>query len=356
MKNKALRPKAPRARNQRKQETKGTRRSPEKKEKTKEKGEGGGRGGETRGEPTEDEERGNPSPEGAEQSRKTERPEEEVRRTRTRPGGRRARPGQEGRAHAHPHGTRAWRPPTRKGRCKRPHKTATVHRPSPLSNDGGYEKPEASVTGSTHANHRSASNPRPTAVGPARDNPIAGRRAGTTQSESSAPASAGASNRHNEPGSRPASARPAQPPSKSGGKSPRDEESHQSVRKADQSTESDRTGRGAAHHARPRGTPERRAAGHNHGTWTGARQQQPPDAGSPDSPRHNHTTVAEDRHQRGGEAKQRQRLQTPRTGSSGADQAAGTAAPRTAASRDQWRWTPRTGSSGAEQAGAATGS
>ena len=32
--------------------------------------------------------------------------------------------------------------------------------------------------------------------------------------------------------------------------------------------------------------------------------------------------------------------QTPRTGSSGAGQAAETAAPRTGASRDQWRWTP----------------
>ena len=38
-------------------------------------------------------------------------------------------------------------------------------------------------------------------------------------------------------------------------------------------------------------------------------------------------------------------------------QAAGTAAPRTAASGDQRRWTPpRTGTSGAEQAAGATGS
>ena len=38
--------------------------------------------------------------------------------------------------------------------------------------------------------------------------------------------------------------------------------------------------------------------------------------------------------------KQRQRDWTPRTGSSGAGQAARTAAPRTGASRDQWLWTP----------------
>ena len=162
---------------------------------------------------TKDQERGNPSPEGAEQSRKTKRPKEMVRRIRTRPGGRPARPGQDGRAHAHTHGTLAWRPPTRKGRCRRPHETAPVGQPSPQSNDGRYGKPDASVTGSTHANHRSARSPRPTPEGPARDNPIAGRRTGTTRSKPSAPASAGASGRHNEPCSRPASACPAQPPS-----------------------------------------------------------------------------------------------------------------------------------------------
>ena len=68
----------------------------------------------------------------------------------------------------------AWRPPTRRGRCRRQHKKAPVHRPSPPSSDGRYGKPDASVTGSTHANHRSARSPRPTRGGPARDNTIAG--------------------------------------------------------------------------------------------------------------------------------------------------------------------------------------
>ena len=235
---------------------------------------------------------GNPSPEGAEQSRITKRPKEKVRRTRTRPGGLPAQPGQDGRAQAHTHGTRAWRPPTRKGRCRRPHETAPVHRPSPLSNDGRYGKPDASVTGSTHANHRSARSPRPTPEGPARDNPIAGPGTGTTRSEPSAPASAGASGRHNEPGSWPASACPAQPPSKAGGASPRGGERQHGAGKADRSTESDRTARGAAPHAGPQGTPERHAAGHNQGTWTGAKQQRLPGAANPESAHNTQPTTA----------------------------------------------------------------
>ena len=79
------------------------------------------------------------------------------------------------------------------------------------------------------------------------DNPIAGPRTGTTRSAPSALASAGASGRHNEPGSRPASTCPAQPPSKAGGDSPRVGGRHHGDGKADQSTKSDRTGRGAAH-------------------------------------------------------------------------------------------------------------
>ena len=236
-----------------------------------------------------------------------------MRRTKRRPRGRPARPGQEGRAHAHTHGTRAWRPPTRKGRCWRPHETAPVHPPSPLSDDGRYGKPDASVNGSTHANHRSAGSPRRTPEGPARDNPIAGPRTGTTRSEPSAPALAGASGNHNEPGSGPASACPAQPPSKAGDASPRAGERHHDDGKADRSTESDLTGRGAAHHAGPRGTPERHATGHNQGTpgpstpgmegmhsakdqgtRTGAKQQRPPGAANPESVHNTQQTRAQE--------------------------------------------------------------
>ena len=250
-----------------------------------------------------------------------------VRCTKTRPGGWPARPGQAGRAHAHTHGTRAWCPPTCKGRCRRPHETAPVHRPSPPSNDGRYGKPDASVTGSTHAKHRSASSPRPKPEGPVRDNHIAGPLTGTTPSEPSAPASAGGSGTHNEPGSRPASACPAQPPSKSGGESPRGGERHHGVGKAHLSTESDRTGRGAAHHAGPQGTPERHTAGHNNGQRTGAKQRRPPGAANPDSARHNDTSRAREALQsntqpgRGRPPKRAHAAQEPR-GASAEEQAA----------------------------------
>ena len=209
--------------------------------------------------------------------------------------GRLARTTRPGRTSTRTHALgRAWRPPTRKGRCRRPHETAPVHRPSPPSKDGRYGKPDASVTGSTHANHRSARSPRPAPEGPARDKPIAGPRTGTTRSEPSVPASAGASGRRNEPGSQPASACPAQPPSKAGGASPRGGERHHGVGKADRSTESDRTGRGAAHHAGPRGTPERHAAGHNQGTRRGAKPQRPPGAANPEVAHNTHRTTAQE--------------------------------------------------------------
>ena len=158
----APRPRAPGAGNQRKQETKGARGKQQRRKEKKSKRRGGGQ------------ERGNPNPEGAKQSGKREQPKEKVRRTRTRPGGRPARPDQDKRAHAHTHGTRAWRPPTRKGRCRRPLQTALVHRLSPLWNDGRYGKPDESVTGSAHTNHRSASSPTPTPEGPARTTPSRG--------------------------------------------------------------------------------------------------------------------------------------------------------------------------------------
>ena len=150
------------------------------------------------------------------------------------------------------------------------------------------------MTGSTHANHRSARSPRPVPEGPARDNPIAGPGTSTTQCEPSAPASAGARGRHNQPGSRPASACPAQPPSKAEGASPRGGERHHGVGKADRSTESDRTGQGATHHAEPRGTPERHAAGHNQGTRTGAKQQRRSGAANPESAHNTHRTTAQE--------------------------------------------------------------
>ena len=149
------------------------------------------------------------------------------------------------------------------------------------------------MTGSTHANHRSARSPRPTLEGPARDNPITGPRPGTTRSKPSAPPSAGVCGRHNETGSRPASTCPAQPPSKAGAASPRGGERHHGVGKANRRTERDRTGRGAVHHAGPPGTPERHDAGHNQGTSTGAKQQRPPGAANPVSAHNTQRTTAQ---------------------------------------------------------------
>ena len=96
-----------------------------------------------------------------------------VRRTKTRPGCRHARPSQES-THTHTRDTGAWRPPTRKGRCWRPHETALVHRPSPLSKDGRYGKPDASVTGSTHAKPPQRTQPKTEAGGTRQGQPHCG--------------------------------------------------------------------------------------------------------------------------------------------------------------------------------------
>ena len=125
--------------------------------------------------------------------------------------------------------------------------------------------------------------PRTDARGIRQGQPHRGPRAGTTRSEPSAPASAGASGRHNEPGSRPAFARPAQQPSKAGGASPRGGERHHGIGKASRSTDSNQTRQGAAHHAAPLGTPERHTAGHKQGTRTGAKRQRPPGSANPGS-------------------------------------------------------------------------
>ena len=194
---------------------------------------------------------GNPSPEGAGQTRRAARTATGKGEAHQNAPGRPAcltRPGKH--AQAHTHATRAWRPLTRKGRFPCPHETALVHRLRPPSKDGRYGTPDKSVIGSTKAHHRSARSPRPTPEELARDNPIAGPRTGTTRSEPTAPASAAAMSRHKEPGSRPASTCPAQPPSKSGGASPQGWEKQHCVGKVERSTESDRTGEDAAHQRR----------------------------------------------------------------------------------------------------------
>ena len=282
-----LRPKATRAGNKRKQGTTGARKGTDKKKKRKRT--------KRRKMANETDRTGQILPGGSRAKQKAEAAKGKVRRTRTHLRGRPARPSQEERADTHTHGIRAWRPPTQKWTSWRPRKTAPVHPLSPLLIDGRYGKPNASLTGSTHANHCSGRRRRPTPEGPAMDNPIAGPRTGTKRSELSAPASAGASGRHNQPSSQPASACAAQLPSKARSASPRVRKRDQGVRKADWSTQSDHTGQGAAHHARPRGTPERYAAGHNKSTWTGAKQQWLPGAANPESAHNTQRSRARER-------------------------------------------------------------
>ena len=76
------------------------------------------------------------------------------------------------------------------------------------------------MTGSTRAKPPLRTQPRMDAKGPARDNPIAEPRTGTTRNVPGSPAAARARGRHHEPGSQPASTSPAQPPRKSSGVSP----------------------------------------------------------------------------------------------------------------------------------------
>ena len=124
---------------------------------------------------------GNRSPEGAEQTRRAPRRATGQGEAQQNAPGRPARPTwPEEHTHTHAHGARQWRPPTRKGRCWRPHKT-------PPSKDGRYGKPDASVTGSTHAHYRSARSRRRTPEGCARNKPIAGPRMGTTRARRGAP-------------------------------------------------------------------------------------------------------------------------------------------------------------------------
>ena len=187
---------------------------------------------------------GKPQPGRSQKKKKDKTATEKVRRTKTCPGGEPARPGQEVHAQADTRGTRRWRPPTRKGRCGRPQETAPVHRQSPLSRHGRYGKPDASVTGSTHAKPPQRTQRKTEAGGTQQGQPEGGPRTGTTRSKPSSPASAGASGRHKDPGSRPASLFPAQPPSKAGGDRLRCGGRHYGNGKADRSTSS---GRGAAH-------------------------------------------------------------------------------------------------------------
>ena len=101
-------------------------------------------------------ERGNPSPEGAKQSRKTKRPREKVRRTRTRPGGRPARPGQAKHAHEHKRTPAA----VRKDECAPSHNptnTPPPHTTHQTPHTTAASGPQHGVAGTAH--HQRQRNP-----------------------------------------------------------------------------------------------------------------------------------------------------------------------------------------------------
>ena len=217
---------AQRAENHKKPETTGARRSREKGERKK--GGGGtrrqgpgrpGAGDTENGRPgrrktekkqgaekeTKNQAKGNPSLAGADNpKRATKTAKEQVTRTRMRRGGRRAAPSQEEQAHAQQHGSWAWHPPTEK---------------STKRGGVGVDTKQPRCPG--RGPHGMTDGMGPTPEGSARDNPRARPQTGTTLSEPSAPASAEASSRHQEPVFRSASLCPAQPLSKSGGESTR---------------------------------------------------------------------------------------------------------------------------------------
>ena len=133
-----------------------------------------------KGKPNKRPSKGQTRPGGGRAKQKDKAATERVRCTKARPEGRPARPSEKEHESAHGHGTWAWHPQIRKGRCRHQHDRALVHWPSPPWNDGRYAKPAASVTGSTQSTQRKTD-----AGGPCQNNPIAGPRTGTTRSEPS---------------------------------------------------------------------------------------------------------------------------------------------------------------------------
>ena len=183
-------------------------------------------------------------------------------------GGRPTNPGQNRHTQAHRHKTWAWCPPTRSGRCWRPHKTALVHRPRPPSIDRRHGTPDTSVTGSTLPNHRCARSPKPMPKGPT----------GTTPSRGPKRVQRGGSPVH-LPWQGPVAGTwspvvgrtpraPRSRPVNPGGTTATDE-----LTRAPRATGPDKA---QSTNAGPQSTPERHAAGHNQGTRTGSKHQRPP--------------------------------------------------------------------------------
>ena len=150
------------------------------------------------------------------------------------------------------------------------------------------------MTGSTHANHRTVRSPRPTPEGPARDNPIAGPRTGTTgASPPPLPRQRPRAGTKSPVLGRPPRAlrrRPVNPGAQAPGV-------HKGTTVSGQPTGApEATGPDEARRtiAGVPGTPERHATGHNQGTRTGAKQQRPPGAANLDSAHNPEQTTAQE--------------------------------------------------------------
>ena len=163
-----------------------------------------------------------------------------------------------------------------------------------VSKDGWYGKPDSSVNGSTHANHRSARSRGPTLKGLPRDNLIASPervrgRASRAPLPQQGPAAGTKSPVLGRPARAPGS-RPVNPEGRAFG-----------VGKGNTApgkpTRALRATRAEARctNVGPRGTPERHAAGHNQGRRSGAKQQRPPRAANPDGAHNPQRTTTQER-------------------------------------------------------------
>ena len=103
------------------------------------------------------------------------------------------------------------------------------------------------MTGSTHAKPPQRTQPKTEARGTRQGQPHRGARNRYDAERAQRPCLGRGQRQAHETGSRPGSTCPAQPPSNAGGDSPQGAGRHHGDGKADRSTKSDRTGRGAAH-------------------------------------------------------------------------------------------------------------
>ena len=143
------------------------------------------------------------------------------------------------------------------------------------------------------SDHRSAHSPRPTPEGPARDNPIAGPRAGTTRSEPSASATARGQRHTMSPVLRRPPRAPRSHPVMPGAHPPGVKNGTTASGKPTGAPRATGPDEARRTRAEPPGTTGRHAAGDKQGTRTGAKQQRPPGAANPGGVHNRQRTTAQ---------------------------------------------------------------